>query len=130
MKHTINTKVYMEDTDAGGIMYHASHIRFMERARTEFIGSLGSSLADLHKRGLFFIVTHIDIHYTAPAHLGETLTVTAEVTEVKRVSMSIRQEIRREDTLVAHAMVTIAMTDKDRLVRLPAEVLDRLAKAG
>lgn len=130
MKHSITTKVYMEDTDAGGIMYHASHIRFMERARTEFIGSLGASLAEFHERGLFFIVTHIDIHYRAPAHLGETLTITAEVAEVKRVSMTIRQEILREDTLVAHAMVTIAMTDKDRLVRLPAGVLARLAEAG
>jgi len=130
MKHTITTKVYYEDTDAGGVMYHASHIRFMERARTEFIDQLGTSIAELHSKGLFFVVTHIDIYYRAPAYLGDTLTVSAEVSEVRNVSMSLKQEIHKGDTLVAKATVTIAHKDKERLVRLPAVILSRFGRAG
>ena len=126
MKHTITQKVYLEDTDAGGIMYHASHIRFMERARTEFIGTLGTSIAELHQQGLFFVVTHIDIHYKAPSFLGDVLTISAEVAEVKRVSMTLRQEIRNGDRLAASARVTIAMKDRHRLVRIPQEIIRRL----
>ena len=126
MKHTITQKVYLEDTDAGGIMYHASHIRFMERARTEFIGTLGTSIEELHQQGLFFVVTHIDIHYKAPSFLGDVLTISAEVTELRRVSMTMRQEIRNGDSLVASALVTIAMKDRHSLVRIPKEILRRL----
>ena len=130
MTHTITQKVYLEDTDAGGVMYHASHIRFMERARTEFIAQLDTSVAELHNKGLFFVVTHIDIYYRAPAYLGDTLTVSAEVSEVRNVSMSLKQEIRKGDSLVAEATVTIAMKDKERLVRLPAGLLSRLDRTG
>ena len=130
MRHVITTKVYYEDTDAGGVMYHASHVRFMERARTEVIDQLGTSVAELHSKGLFFIVTHIDIHYRAPAYLGDTLTVSAETSEVRNVSMSLKQEIRRGNTLVADATVTIALTDKERLVRMPAGLLSRLNSPG
>lgn len=126
MTHTITQKVYLEDTDAGGVMYHASHIRFMERARTELIGTLGTSLSELHKKGLFFVVTHIDISYRAPAFLGDVLTISAEAAEAKRVSMKIRQEMKRGETLIAEATVTIAMKDRERLVRLPKEILARL----
>jgi len=126
MKHAITQKVYLEDTDAGGIMYHASHIRFMERARTEFIGMLGTSIEDFHQKGLFFVVTHIDIHYKSPSFLGDVLTISAEVTDVRRVSMTMRQEIRHGDTLVASAIVTIAMKNRQRLVRIPPEILRRL----
>jgi len=130
MKHTIATKVYYEDTDAGGVMYHASHIRFMERSRTEFIDQLGTTVAELQKNGLFFIVTHIDIYYRAPAYLGDTLTVSTEIAELKKVSMSLKQEITRGDTLVAEATITIALTDKERLIRLPAGILSQLGGAG
>jgi len=126
MKHSINQTVYLEDTDAGGIMYHASHIRFMERARTELIGTMGTSVAELQQKGIFFVVTHIDIYYRAPSFLGDVLTVSAEVAEVKRVSMTIKQEIRNADKLVADALVTIAMKDRHRLVRIPPEILDRM----
>jgi acyl-CoA thioester hydrolase len=126
MKHTITQKVYLEDTDAGGIMYHAGHIRFMERARTEFIGTLGTSVVEFQERGVFFVVTHIDIHYKAPSFLGDVLTVSAEVVNLKRVSMTIRQEIKKGEKLVASAMVTIAMKDRDRLIRIPGDILSGL----
>jgi tol-pal system-associated acyl-CoA thioesterase len=126
MKHTITQKVYLEDTDAGGIMYHASHIRFMERARTEFIGTLGTSIERLHQQGLFFVVTHIDIHYKAPSLLGDILTINSEVVEARRASMTMRQEVMNGDKLVASAMVTIAMKDHHRLVRIPQDILKRL----
>ena len=126
MTHTITQKVYLEDTDAGGVMYHASHIRFMERARTELIGTFGTSLAELHRQGLTFIVTHIDINYRAPAFLGDVLTISAGTAEARRVSMKIRQRMLRGETLIAEATVTIAMMQDGKLVRMPEELLSRL----
>lgn len=130
MRHEIQVKVYYEDTDAGGVMYHASHIRFMERARTEFMDSLGTSIAEMHNSGIFFVVTHIDISYRAPVKLGETLTVSAWVHRLKGASMVLRQEITRGDMLIAEAFVTIASRNNKGITPLPSFIPEALKGSG
>ena len=130
MRHEIQVKVYYEDTDAGGVMYHASHIRFMERARTEFMDQFETTIAELHHSGIYFVVTHIDIKYKASVKLGETVTVSAEVNRLKGASMVIRQEITRGDELIAEAMVTIASRNKDGIVRLPPFIPEQIKRSG
>lgn len=125
MKHSMTLKVYYEDTDAGAVMYHASHIRFMERARTELLASMGVDIARLQASGYYFVVTHIDIKYKAPAYLGDVLTVTAEIEETRKVSLTLRQEILRGETTIAQGLVSIAYKDRNRLLRLPPEILSQ-----
>jgi tol-pal system-associated acyl-CoA thioesterase len=120
MPHAIKIKIYYDDTDAGGVVYYANYLRYMERARTEFLAEYGINVAEHHNNGYFFVVTHVDISYKKPARLGEIIEVTSEVEEVKKASMTIRNCVLREGTLLVEALVTIACIDAGgRLKRLP-----------
>jgi acyl-CoA thioester hydrolase len=120
MAHSIKVKIYYEDTDAGGVVYYANYLRFMERARTEFLAEKGVNIAELHNQGLFFVVTHVDISYKRPARLGEIIDVTTEVMEIKKASMTIRNRICKEGFVMVEALITIACIDKDgKPKRLP-----------
>jgi acyl-CoA thioester hydrolase len=113
MAHSIKVKIYYEDTDAGGVVYYANYLRFMERARTEFLAEHGVNIAELHNEGLFFVVVHVDITYKKPARLGEIIDVTTEVIELKRASMTIRNCICKDDFVMVDALLTFACIDRD-----------------
>ncbi len=120
MAHSIKVKIYYEDTDAGGVVYYANYLRYMERARTEFLAEKGINIAQFHAEGLFFVVTHVDISYKRPARLGEIIDVTTEVAEMKKASMTILNRVCKEGFVMVEALVTIACIDKDgRPKRLP-----------
>ncbi len=120
MVHTIKVKIYYEDTDAGGVVYYANYLRYMERARTEFLSEYGINVAEHHHRGYFFVVTHVDISYKRPARLGETIDITTEVEEVRNASMTIKNCILKEGSLLVQALVTFACIDREgRPKRLP-----------
>jgi acyl-CoA thioester hydrolase len=113
MSHSIKVKVYYEDTDAGGVVYYANYLRFMERARTEFLAEYGINIAELHNEGLFFVVVHVDITYKKPARLGDIIDVTTEVMEMKKVSMTIRNCICKDDFVMVEAILTFACIDRE-----------------
>jgi acyl-CoA thioester hydrolase len=120
MADPLRVKIYYEDTDAGGVVYYANYLRYMERARTEFLSKRGISVAGYHGEGLFFVVAHVDIRYRSPARLGETIEVQTEVKELKRASITLGHRVLREDALLAEAEVTLALVDRERKpVRLP-----------
>ena len=113
-------KVYYEDTDAGGVVYYANYLRYLERARTEFLSGQGINVAELHNLGYFFTVTHVDIKYKKSAKLGDIVEVTSEIIELRNASLTIKNRILRDDTLLVEAHVTIAYIDKNgRPHRLP-----------
>ncbi len=88
-------RVYWEDTDAGGIVFYANYLKFMERARTEWLRSLGVAQSDVRREtGGMFVVTDTQLHYQQPARLDDQLLVTAQVLEKTRITLTIRQEIR------------------------------------
>jgi acyl-CoA thioester hydrolase len=88
-------RVYWEDTDAGGIVFYANYLKFMERARTEWLRSLGISQQVLKEQtGGMFVVTDTQLKYLRPARLDDVLTVSAQIMEKGRASMKISQEIR------------------------------------
>jgi acyl-CoA thioester hydrolase len=90
-------RVYWEDTDGGGIVYYANYLKFMERARTELLRSVGVDQSRLaQEQGLVFAVVAANIEYRAPARLDDLLLVTCVVTEESRVSCTFSQEIYRE----------------------------------
>ena len=120
MDHSIKVKIYYEDTDAGGVVYYANYLRYMERARTEFLAAYGIDVAQYHHSGNFFVVTHVDINYKKPARLGETIEVTTEVEEMRNASMTIKNSILRDGVLLVEALLTFACIDANgRPRRLP-----------
>jgi acyl-CoA thioester hydrolase len=98
------TRVYWEDTDAGGVVYYANYLRFMERARTEWLRTLGYCQRDLASRhGVLFAVTRVRIDYRRPARLDDELSVTCEPRNVGAASVSFAQAITRISTAAAAA---------------------------
>ena len=123
--HVHTVRVYWEDTDAGGIVYHASHVRFFERGRTEFLRSLGISQSDFSDRtapeALLFTVRRMEIDYLKPAFLDDLLAVETTVRHVGGSRIDLGQRLLRGADLVADAVVTVvAVGGNGRPRRLPA----------
>ncbi len=124
-------RVYYEDTDAAGVVYYANYLRFMERARTEWLSSLGMEIDVLaREHGVAFVVHRLDIEYLRPARLGERLDVGVVLVEGGRSRLSLTQEITRDDATVTRARVSLACLDHRawRPARIPAALLERLPR--
>ncbi len=96
--HRFPVRVYYEDTDAGGIVYHANYLRFMERARTGMLRLLGwRHTALLEEHGVAFAVRRVNIDFVAPARLDDTLEVVTRIVDIGGASFIVEQTIRRDD---------------------------------
>ncbi|MEQ9395695.1 tol-pal system-associated acyl-CoA thioesterase [Haliea sp.] len=128
---SIKLRVYIEDTDAGGIVYYVNYLKFMERARTEFMRSLGFGKDYIFNHDLMFVVRDVAIRYRAPALLDDELEAAATLAEARGATLVLRQAIRRGRELLASAEVTIACVDRAgvRPRRLPRDMLDTLRAA-
>ena len=117
----LTLRVYYEDTDAGGIVYHAAYLRFAERGRTEFVRKLGIDQQQLRaETGSGFVVTSLTIDYLKPAFLDDNLTITTEIERIRPASVNFKQTVARESQILAHLKVRVACVDGDgRLTRLP-----------
>jgi acyl-CoA thioester hydrolase len=127
MPFRLDLRVYWEDTDAGGIVYHANYLRFMERARTEWLRSQGIEQAHLRETvGVLFVVSDIELRLQHPARLDDRLSVTVSVLEHGRASMWLAQQVLRQAQELCTARVRVACVDATtwRPRRLPAEVGD------
>ena len=122
--HVFPVRVYYEDTDAAGIVYHANYLRFAERARSEMMRLLGLESSTLMAReGLFFAVSRCTVDYLKPAHLDDALEVHTRVIEVKRASLDAEQIVKRDGAPLARLALRLAVIDAGgRPVRLPGEV--------
>jgi acyl-CoA thioester hydrolase len=122
MVHRHKVKIYYEDTDAGGVVYYANYLRYMERARTEFLSESGIDVAGYHNKGYLFAVINVDVQYKKPAVLGDIIDVTTEVREVTNVTITLRHQVFRENNLLVEATVRLACITKDgKPRRLPEE---------
>jgi len=124
------TRVYWEDTDAGGIVYYANYLKYFERARTEWLRSLGVEQSVLRERlGAMFIVSRTAMRYLRPARLDDLLEVTVAVRDAARVSLHLEQQVLRGTELLAEGDIRIACVDAPTLKprRIPDEVLSRLS---
>ncbi|MEG3639453.1 tol-pal system-associated acyl-CoA thioesterase [Magnetococcus sp. PR-3] len=121
-------RVYYEDTDAGGVVYHSRYLNFMERCRTDWLRNLGVEQESLaHATGLRFAVTHMEIAFQKPALLDDLLTVSVSDLRRRPASLAFTQEIKRQDTLLIQATARVACLDENlRPVRLPVDLLQRL----
>ena len=118
-------RVYIEDTDAGGIVYHANHIRYFERARTEWLRAKGvQHYWDQHDYS--FVVHQINVQYHKPIFMDNLLSVTVAVSSCKSVSFTLQQNIYRDEILLASGLVTIACLSTDMRPRKLPEALKEM----
>ena len=97
MSHAMDVKIYYEDTDCGGVVYYANYLRYMERARTEYLAARGYSVKTLMDQGTIFMVFRVEIDYKSPARYGDTIDIETWVSDVTRATM-IFEHVMREKT--------------------------------
>jgi len=122
-------RVYWEDTDAGGVVYYANYLKFMERARSEWLRACGFEQDVLRdEAGVVFVVRRVTIDYLSPARFNDQLDVSVGLHEVGRASLGVKQELVRGSTCLAKADVTLACVDAVRFkpVKIPATILQAL----
>jgi len=110
-------RVYYEDTDAGGVVYHSTYLNFMERARTEWLRALGFEQDEVARRhNILFVVRRVEIDFRAPARFNDRIIIAARVLEKGRASLLFDQEIRRDvdGRLLCAAKVKVACLEADR----------------
>ena len=132
MTHLYELRVYYQDTDAGGIVYHANYLAFAERARAEALRALGAPHAEMVRQfGVMFVVRRIIVDYQAPARLDEVLRVETKVVQVGGASARLRQQFRRDSDSLAVLEVSLGCValDNGRPARIPAQWAARL-RAG
>ena len=111
-EHHFALTVYFEDTDAYGIVYYANYLKFMERARSDFIRAVGvDQAAELRSNGSAYAVVEVDIKYRRPARLGDDLRILSTVDQVRASSVLIHQRVMRGEEQLTDARVTAAFLD-------------------
>jgi acyl-CoA thioester hydrolase len=126
----LRLRVYYEDTDAGGIVYYANYLRFIERARTEALLGLGLSQTVLRERfGVLFVVREVTARYLAPARLEDQLVVTTRAAPVGGARIEMAQDVLRDAVVLAKCRVSLACVGPTgRPVRVPGEVAAALGR--
>ena len=128
---SLPVRVYFQDTDAGGVVYHASYVNFMERARTEWLRTHGYSNAGLMKEfGSVFVVRSLKLDYLKPALLDDMLDVTAQIKDIGRSRLSLLQTVLRGGELLTEAEVHLVCVSLETFkpVSVPVVLRDQLKK--
>jgi acyl-CoA thioester hydrolase len=126
-------RVYYEDTDAAGVVYYANYLRFMERARTEWLEALGCPLGAFEREHrVAFVVHRTHIDFLRPARLNDRLEVSVEVRDRGASRLVVDQQVRRDDAVLVNAQVTLACVDpaRWRAVRIPAPLARLLSRTA
>jgi tol-pal system-associated acyl-CoA thioesterase len=125
-------RVYIEDTDAGGIVYYVNYLKFMERARTEFMRELGFGKEFVFNRALMFVVRDVNLAYVAPAQLDDELRASATIESLGGANMVLSQSVSRGEQVLVRGQIRIVCVDRDTLKpkRMPGEMLTALRGLG
>ncbi len=127
---SLDLRVYIEDTDAGGIVYYVNYLKYMERARTEYMRALGFGKDYIFNHDLMFVVRDAAVNYRTPAQLDDELQATVSIAQLRGASMVMRQTVRRGEEMLAEATITIACVDRAGVKprRIPADMVSRLSE--
>jgi acyl-CoA thioester hydrolase len=127
-KFNFNIKVYYEDTDAGGVVYYANYLKFLERARSEAIHSLGfSNKGLLENHGILLIVKSCNIQYKQPAQLEDLLEISSEATSFTKTSILMKQLIIKNKDIISEAEVhLVAVDNKGKPTKIPDQLKRKL----
>jgi len=126
-----SVRVYWEDTDAGGVVYYANYLKFMERARSEWLRALGFEQDELRDRqGVLFVVRRVEIDYLSPARFNDEINVEVSVHEIRQARLSVKQTLMRGPTQLVSAQVMLACVDATHFkpVKIPSPILQALAQ--
>ena len=124
MKHTVDYRVYYENTDAVGIMYHCDYISFCERGRSELLRHIGYPASETYEKlGIGFVIRHLDANYLGMVKLDDLLTVETTLQSMKNTSFVMTQNILKKGEMVFTMDITVVCIDKDGK---PARVPDAL----
>ena len=124
-RHSQQVRVYYEDTDFSGVVYHASYLRFMERGRTNYLRLIGADHRALFEQaaaeapGFAFVVRHMDIAFRKPAHMDDVLDIVTVPEEVKGASVTLHQKVMRGADLIVEAHVQVAFVSGARAKPIP-----------
>lgn len=135
--HVLPVRVYFEDTDFAGLVYHANYLKFCERGRSDFIRTLGIDHRSLENPEsgdpAVFVVRRIEVDYLRPAHIDEVLEVVTHCTEIGGASLTLSQEVRRDGVALVRLKVIVVLVSKtgkpQRIGRLVRDALERFVKA-
>ena len=129
MNHTMDVKIYYEDTDCGGVVYYANYLRYMERARTEYLASRGYAVKKLMDEGTIFMVLRAEVDYRSPARYVDIIEVETWVRDVTRATMVFEHVMRGKTSQRVFVecrakLVYVDPTGKPK--RLPAEYVEKV----
>lgn len=121
-------RVYIEDTDAGGIVYYVNYLKFMERSRTEFLRSFGYDKPAILEGGLLLVVHSAQVNYRRPARLDDLLDVSTEIHKLARTYVEFQQKVLRGEELLCEGLIRVACVDANSMKPqlLPAEIHQQL----
>ena len=122
-------RVYYEDTDAGGVVYHSNYLNFMERCRCEWLDSMGFDVAKMQQDdNVMFVVRHAELTFDAPAKLFDKLTVTARALHVGKVKLTVEQKIYNNQRLLCTGVITLAALGASsfKLTRIPEMLINAI----
>ncbi len=126
----LTTRIYLEDTDAGGIVYHTSYLRFMERARTEALRSAGFSQSETFENDLSFVLHSMNIRFATPALLDDEVQISCRLVNSKGASITFEQHVRSATTRQMHCSAEVVVAcislQNKRPRRIPRELLEKL----
>lgn len=126
----IPVRVYIEDTDAGGIVYYVNYLKFMERSRTEFLRSFGYDKPAVLEGGLLLVVHSAQINYRRPARLDNLLSVTTQIHKLARTYIEFQQQVLCGEELLCEGLIRIACVNAESMkpCALPASMYQQLDK--
>lgn len=127
--HILPARVYWEDTDASGLVYHGSYLNWMERGRTELLRDLGVNQGELFKNpagAMFFVVRRMEIDFVKPALLDDVIAVTTTVRELGGASLLLLQRVTRANETLCEAQVRCVCVKDGRAHRIPSDIRDKM----
>ncbi len=122
-------RVYFEDTDASGVVYHAHYVKFLERARTKWLRYLGFSNSELErKHKMNWVIAEIAVEFLKPARLDDSINISVAIENLGRVRCTFHQEIRRGEELLVKARVLVATVSADSFkpIEIPADLRKKM----
>lgn len=126
--HEFTLRVYYEDTDLAGIVYYANYLKFIERARSEWVRERGVDQNRLRREeGIVFAVRRVEADYLMPAHFDDLLTVETRLAELTGARILLEQTVRRDETTLFTSRVTLVALGPKGAARIPAHIRDLLA---
>ena len=129
MNHTMEITMYYEDTDAGGVIYYANHVKYMERGRTEYLNTLGISLPRLMEQGALFTVIDLELHYRSFAQYGNVLVIESRLKELAAAFLTIEHRMKEKNSgrLVAEGSTKlVCVSARGKAKRIPKDMYQTL----